>query len=121
MYYISYYYICQISPSIHNSRKGLASFSLLCYYTSMLTTKKKQKIVKDFGRTAADTGSPEVQVALLSTQIAELTKHLQTHKKDDHSRRGLVKMVANRRNHLNYLKKKDIKTYESLVKKVGLK
>lgn len=87
----------------------------------MLTTNKKQKIIKEIGRKEGDTGSPEVQIALLSEQIDQLTKHLQTHKKDLHSRRGLVIMVANRRKLLNYLKKSDPKTHDTIVKKVGLK
>lgn len=87
----------------------------------MLTIKKKQSIVKEFGKDVKDTGSTEVQVALISEQITELTKHLQTHKKDAHSRRGLVKMVADRRTLLSYLKKKDLKSYEKVTKKMGLK
>jgi small subunit ribosomal protein S15 len=87
----------------------------------MLTKKKKQSVVQAFGRSTSDTGSPEVQIALLSEQIAELTSHLQTHKKDLHSRRGLVKMVADRRTLLNYLKKSKPASYEKLTKKLGLK
>ena len=87
----------------------------------MLTTATKSKIAKDHGRKAGDTGSPEVQIALLSEQISQLTNHLQTNKKDNHSRRGLVIMVAQRRKLLNYLKKSDAKAYETTVKKVGLK
>ncbi len=94
----------------------------MCYaFFTMLTTAKKQKIVKEFGRKEGDTGSPEVQVALLSAQIDDLTKHLQTNKKDLHSRRGLVVMVAERRKLLNYLKKTDQKAHDKLVKQVGLK
>jgi small subunit ribosomal protein S15 len=87
----------------------------------MLTTAKKQKVITDFGRKAGDTGSPEVQIALLSEQISQLTSHLQEHKKDNHSRRGLVIMVAQRRKMLNYLKKKDSKAYDKVLKQVGLK
>jgi len=87
----------------------------------MLTTAKKQKIAKDFGRKEGDTGSPEVQIGLISEQITQLTNHLQTHKKDIHSRRGLVVMVSNRRKLLNYLKKADPKAYAKTVKSVGLK
>ena len=87
----------------------------------MLTTAKKQKIVTDFGRKATDTGSPEVQIALISEQITQLTEHLKIHKKDTHSRRGLVIMVAERRKLLNYLKKNDVKAYEKILKQVGLK
>lgn len=87
----------------------------------MLTTKKKQTVIDSFARAKGDTGSPEVQVGLLSEQIAQLTGHLQTHKKDLHSRRGLVKMVSERRKLLAYLKKNDEAAYAKLVKKVGLK
>ncbi len=87
----------------------------------MLTTAKKQKVVADFGRAAGDTGSPEVQIALISEQITQLTSHLQTHKKDNHSRRGLVIMVSQRRKLLSYLKKKSVATYEKVLKQVGLK
>lgn len=87
----------------------------------MLTTAAKQKIVKEHGRKEGDTGSPEVQIALLSEQINKLTDHLQTNKKDNHSRRGLVIMVAERRKLLNYLKKSDAKKYEATMKKVGMK
>ncbi len=100
---------------------GLAKNFILCYDPAMLTIKKKQSIVKEFGKDVKDTGSPEVQIALLSEQITELTKHLQIHKKDGHSRRGLVKMVADRRTLLSYLKKKDLKSYEKVTKKMGLK
>lgn len=87
----------------------------------MLTANKKQKIITDFGRTAGDTGSPEVQIALLSEQITQLTSHLKTHKKDIHSRRGLVIIVSQRRKLLSYLKKKNVATYEKILKQVGLK
>ena len=87
----------------------------------MLTTTKKQKIITDFGRKAGDTGSPEVQIALLSEQINKLTDHLKDHKKDTHSRRGLIVMAATRRKILNYLKKKDVKAYDKVLKQVGMK
>lgn len=87
----------------------------------MITKTKKQKIVTEFGRATGDTGSPEVQIALLSEQIAQLTGHLQTHKKDNHSRRGLVMMVSQRRKLLSYLKKNDFAKYEDILIKVGLK
>lgn len=87
----------------------------------MLTKTKKQSIVKEFGKTAADTGSPAVQIAILSEQIAQLSAHLQTHKKDLHSRRGLVKMVADRRSLLSFLKREDEAAYATTVKKLGLK
>jgi small subunit ribosomal protein S15 len=92
----------------------------LCYYIDMLATKKKQTVIKKHQIHDKDTGSPEVQVAVLSTQIAELAKHLKKHKKDNHSRRGLIKMVADRRTHLKYLERKDKSRYEALVKKMDL-
>ncbi|XKT75284.1 MAG: 30S ribosomal protein S15 [Patescibacteria group bacterium UBA2103] len=87
----------------------------------MLTKRKKDAAMKDAKRHNEDTGSPEVQVALLSKKIDELTKHLKKNKKDNHSRRGLLAMVADRRKHLKYLEKKDKKAYASIIKKVGLK
>jgi small subunit ribosomal protein S15 len=87
----------------------------------MITKNKKKKIVTEFGRSENDTGSAEVQVALLSEQIAHLTGHLQTHKKDNHSRRGLVIMVSQRRKLLSYLKKQDFAKYEETLVRVGLK
>ena len=87
----------------------------------MLATKKKQSIIKKHRVHDKDTGSPEVQVAVLSVQITELTKHLKKHKKDNHSRRGLIKMVADRRTHLKYLERKDKTRYNALVKKMDLK
>jgi small subunit ribosomal protein S15 len=87
----------------------------------MLTKAKKQKIIKDSAVKAGDTGSPEVQVSLLTKRIEELTSHLKTHAKDKHSRRGLLQMVADRQAHLTYLMKKDAKRYGALVKKLNLK
>lgn len=86
----------------------------------MLATKKKQTIIKKNRIHDTDTGSPEVQVAILSTKIGELTSHLKKHKKDNHSRRGLIKMVADRRTHLKYLERKDKTRYNALVKKMDL-
>jgi small subunit ribosomal protein S15 len=87
----------------------------------MLTTAKKQKVIKKSQIHATDTGSPEVQVSVLSVQIDELAKHLKKHKKDNHSRRGLIKMVADRRTHLKYLERKDKVRHAALVKKMDLK
>jgi small subunit ribosomal protein S15 len=87
----------------------------------MLAVKKKQGIIKRHRIHDKDTGSPEVQVAVLSGRIEELTKHLKKHKKDNHSRRGLIKMVADRRKHLRYLERKNKTRYNSLVKKMDLK
>lgn len=85
-----------------------------------LSPDEKKKIIGEFAQTKGDTGSPEVQVALLSAQIERLSKHLQDHKKDTHSRRGLLAMVAKRRRLLSYLENKDKKRYEELIKKLGL-
>lgn len=87
----------------------------------MLTTKKKSGIIEKHKAHGTDTGSPEVQIALLSEKIEELAKHLKKHKKDNHSRRGLLKMVADRRTLMSYLAKKNKKRYDSIVKKLGLK
>lgn len=86
----------------------------------MLATKKKQTLIKKNQIHDKDTGSPEVQVAVLSLQIDELAKHLKKHKKDNSSRRGLVKMVADRRTHLKYLERKDKTRFDALKKKMDL-
>ncbi len=86
----------------------------------MLAKKKKQLVIKKNQIHDKDTGSPEVQVAVLSTKIDELAKHLKKHKKDNHSRRGLIKMVADRRKHLKYLERKDKSRHGVLVKKMEL-
>ncbi len=87
----------------------------------MITSEMKKDIVAKYGRTPEDTGSPEVQVALLTARINRLTEHLKEHKKDHHSRRGLLKMVGQRRGLLAYLKKKDIEGYRQLIEKLGLR
>jgi small subunit ribosomal protein S15 len=87
----------------------------------MISKEKKQEIIKNFGRTPEDTGSPEVQIALLSERINELTEHLKNNKKDHHSRRGLLKMVGQRRGLLEYLKKTDIEGYRNLIDRLGLR
>ena len=81
----------------------------------------KEQIIKDFGRKEVDTGSPEVQIALLTARINELNEHLKVHKKDHHSRRGLLKMVGRRRNLLGYLKKNDLEGYRALIARLGLR
>lgn len=86
-----------------------------------LTTQAKQEIITKFGKKPNDTGSPEVQVALLSARINELTGHFTTHKKDHHSRQGLLKMVNERRQMLDYLRNKDSDRYQSLIEKLGLR
>ena len=87
----------------------------------MISIENKAEIIKTYGRTPEDTGSPEVQIALLTTRIVELTEHLKVNKKDHHSRRGLLKMVGQRRNLLEYLKKKDLEGYRDLIEKLGLR
>ena len=86
-----------------------------------LTTSDKSEIVQDNGRSGGDTGSTEIQVALLSARITGLTEHFARHKKDHHSRRGLLKMVNSRRKLLDYLKRKDLTRYQDLIKKLGLR
>ena len=81
----------------------------------------KEQIIKDFGRKEGDTGSPVVQIALLTARINELNEHLKVHKKDHHSRRGLLKMVGRRRNLLGYLKKNDLEGYRALIARLGLR
>ena len=86
-----------------------------------MTAERKQEIINQYRRDEKDTGSSEVQIALLTERINELTEHLKIHKKDNHSRRGLLKMVGKRRNLLSYLAKKDEAAYKDLVKKLGLR
>lgn len=86
-----------------------------------ITAEKKQELIKDFATTDGDTGSPEVQVAILTTRIANLTEHFKDHKKDNHSRRGLLMLVNKRRSLLSYLKSKDEGRYQSLIKRLGLR
>lgn len=86
-----------------------------------MTKERKQEVINTHKREENDTGSPEVQIALLTERINELTEHLKIHKKDNHSRRGLLKMVGKRRNLLNYLSKKDINRYRQIVEKLGLR
>ena len=87
----------------------------------MMTTERKAEIIKKYGRTPNDTGSPEVQVALLTERINVLTEHLKENKKDHHSRRGLLKMVGKRRGLLDYLKKNDLEGYRALIAKLGIR
>ena len=85
-----------------------------------MTQAEKQAIMQEYATHEGDTGSPEVQIAVLTTRINELTAHLKVHKKDNHSRRGLLKMVGHRRNLLSYLYKKDINRYRALIAKLGI-
>ena len=87
----------------------------------MITKEKKTELIKKYGMKEGDTGSPEVQIAVLSERIAEVTEHLKSNPKDHHSRRGLFKMVGQRRNLLAYLKDKDIERYRAIVEKLGLR
>lgn len=86
-----------------------------------LAKEQKQTIINDFQTHEGDTGSPDVQIALLTTRINELTEHLKTHKKDNHSRRGLLMMVGQRRKLLNYVKKTDAERYEAIIGRLGLR
>ena len=87
----------------------------------MISKEKKQAIIAEYGRKEGDTGSPEVQIAVLTASIQELTEHLQSNPKDHHSRRGLLKMVGQRRGLLAYLKKTDIEGYRALIAKLGIR
>jgi small subunit ribosomal protein S15 len=87
----------------------------------MISKEKKTEIINQYARTPGDTGSPEVQIAVLTERIQELTEHLKVHAKDHHSRRGLLKMVGQRRALLEYLKKKNLEGYRALIEKLGLR
>lgn len=87
----------------------------------MISKEKKAELIKTYGRSPEDTGSPEVQIAILTTRINELTEHLKVNQKDHHSRRGLLKMVGQRRGLLDYLKKKDLEGYRALIEKLGIR
>ena len=87
----------------------------------MLTTEAKLAVIKEYATHEGDTGSPEVQVAILTSRIQYLTEHLKEHKKDHHSRRGLLKLVGQRRNMPDYLRRKDIERYRSLIERLGLR
>ena len=86
-----------------------------------MTQAEKQAIIKEYATHEGDTGSPEVQIAVLTTRINELTEHLKVHKKDHHSRRGLLKMVGHRRNLLAYVYKKDVNRYREIIAKLGIR
>ncbi len=87
----------------------------------MITKEIKQQIIKDYQLKEGDTGSPEVQIAILTYRINDLNEHLKVHKKDHHSRRGLLKMVGQRRNMLAYLKENDLERYRTLIARLGLR
>ncbi|PRX37620.1 small subunit ribosomal protein S15 [Meinhardsimonia xiamenensis] len=86
-----------------------------------ITAEEKARLMKEYATHEGDTGSPEVQVAILTSRIATLTEHFKTHKKDNHSRRGLLKLVAQRRKLLDYLKRKDEARYQDLIKRLGIR
>ena len=86
-----------------------------------ITAERKQELITEYATKSGDTGSPEVQVAILTERIVNLTEHFKAHKKDNHSRRGLLKMVSQRRRLLDYVKKKDVNRYRSLIEKLGLR
>ena len=86
-----------------------------------LSKVEKETVIQDFHRHSTDTGSPEVQIALLTTRIQQLTEHLKEHKHDEHSRRGLLKLVGQRRRHLNYLSRKDPDRYQEMLQRLGLR
>jgi small subunit ribosomal protein S15 len=88
---------------------------------NMISKEKKAEIIAAYGRKPGDTGSPEVQIAILTERIAELTEHLKVNKKDHHSRRGMLKMIGQRRGLLTYLKKTDLEGYRALIEKLGLR
>ena len=87
----------------------------------MITPERKQELIAEYAIKTGDTGSPEVQVAILSERITNLTDHFKTHAKDNHSRRGMIKMVSERRSLLDYVKSKDVKRYEALIARLGLR
>lgn len=86
-----------------------------------LSKSEKQQIIRDYGRSPQDTGSPEVQIAILTYRINQLTEHLKAHKHDEHSRRGLLRMVGKRRRHLTYLSQTDPERYKEVVRRLGLR
>jgi small subunit ribosomal protein S15 len=86
-----------------------------------LSKSEKEVVIQEYGRAPNDTGSPEVQIALLTTRIKQLTEHLKTHRHDEHSRRGLIKMVGQRRRHLTYLSRKAPERYQEIIQRLGLR
>ena len=87
----------------------------------MITPERKKEVIAEHGKDKDDTGSPEVQIAILSERISNLTEHFKTHTKDNHSRRGMIKLVSKRRGLLDYVKAKDAKRYEAIIAKLGLR
>jgi small subunit ribosomal protein S15 len=89
--------------------------------TMSIAAERKQALIKEYAVKSEDTGSPEVQVAILTERIKNLTDHFQTHKKDNHSRRGLLKLVSQRRGLLDYLKRKNVERYQTLIERLGIR
>ena len=87
----------------------------------MITPERKKEVIAQYGNGKDDTGSPEVQIGILSERIANLTEHFKTHQKDNHSRRGMIKLVSQRRGLLDYIKSRDTKRYEAIISKLGLR
>lgn len=87
----------------------------------MITPERKKELIAEYATGENDSGSPEVQIAILSERISNLTEHFKTHQKDNHSRRGMIKMVSQRRGLLDYVKSRDVKRYEALIGKLGLR
>ena len=121
-------YIYVIIPNVNTFNLVLGKYSTITKFKAnkilggkIMTKERKQEIIETYRRDEKDTGSPEVQIALLTERITELTEHLKVHKKDNHSRRGLFKMVGSRRSLLNYLAKKDIQRYRDIVEKLNLR
>src|SRR5690606_12434419 len=100
---------------------GLCHHPFVQETTMSITVEEKARVMGEYATKKGDTGSPEVQVAILSSRIATLTEHFKTHKKDNHSRRGLLMMVAQRRKLLDYLKRKDVARYQDLIARLGLR
>ena len=116
------YEISLDSESGHSDRFLINGvYKILRRQSIMIAKDKKQAIIQEYARTEGDTGSPEVQVAILTARIQELTEHLKTNHKDHHSRRGLLKMVGKRRGLLDFLKKTDIERYRALIEKLGIR
>jgi small subunit ribosomal protein S15 len=105
------FYRIPVSPEILSLKGG----------GTVLATERKQELIAQYKTHEGDTGSPEVQIALLSERITYLTEHFRTHKKDHHSRRGLLKIVGQRRRLLDYLKKKDVERYRTIINKLGIR
>jgi small subunit ribosomal protein S15 len=111
---------CDVSPALLDDIPAWLCFQPKEVSMSV-TAERKAQIITDFATKSGDTGSPEVQVAILSERIVNLTEHFKAHKKDNHSRRGLLQMVSQRRSLLDYLKKKDEGRYQALIQRLGIR